>query len=163
MTVSGEAIKGVAAGLFSAGSATEQTRAEHVFVRRYVEVDVTDGGTAGTAATERTIHQPRTSGKVLSCYVSTPVTAAANGSNYGTFTLSKRDGAGGGATAIAAADSSATAFTAHTPRALTITAGNESYSSGNVLTIALTKTGTGVAIAAATSAARVSCLLEEGT
>lgn len=160
MTVNANTIKGIAAGLFCPASATEQERAEHVFVRKYVEVDITDGGTAATAATERCIHRAKYAGRVVSAHWTPPVAIAANGATYFTTTLYKKTGAAA-SVAIGTIASSATSDVALVPREFAYTEANKKYLAGDVLTLAVTKASTGVAIASATAPARVSVIIEE--
>lgn len=167
MTVAGEAIKGVAAGVFSAGTAAEQTRAEHVFVRRYKSVYVTDGGTAGTAQTETVIHRAEVSGKVLKAWWAPPIAITGGATNVFTSVVGKRTGAGARTQIGIISSDTDLAYgasdVAFVPRAYTLTAADVSYAAGDAITVDVTKGGTGVAIAAATSQALVELLLEEGT
>lgn len=135
--------------------------------RVVADCPITDGGTAGTAVTEMTffLASPAidtTSGtayRVKAAYISTPVTAAANGSNFVTWTLAKRTD-GGGSTSIGTLATSATGNTAFAKRAMTLTAANVDLAAGDELTIAAAKSGTGVAFASATAQAHVYVILE---
>ena len=167
MTISGNSIKGVANALLSTGLAADQTRAEHVFVRRFIELDLDDAATAGTACAEKVVHIAPTSGEVISCTVAPGAAITADNTDKATFTLAKRTGAGG-ATTIASGDTSITGALVFTPifitQALNITASAVKYALGDVLTMKVVKGGAGQAISSASKGlCHVSILIQEDT
>ncbi len=164
MTVALTQIAALAYAFFGAQTETERGRAEHVFVRRYIECHLNDEGTAGNGSAEHIVHRANTAGRVVSMYITAPVTISAHNSNYATFTLSKKTGVGT-STAIAAPATTITAgltFTAFLPVAITLTAANVGYAAGDSLTLKLVKTASGQACGAARSPCHVTVLVEEG-
>lgn len=164
--VLGDAIRGVAQGLFSsAATDAQKARAEHVFCGRYLTEDYSDAATAGTAVTE-TVHAAitETAATVKKIMITAPIAVASNGSNFGTWTIAKRTGAGGAVT-LGTFATSATSMVAFVPIVLTptsgLTAANLKLAQGDVITVALAKSGTGVAFTAATSNVNVSVLIQE--
>lgn len=164
--VLGDAIRGVANGIFSAAANTaQQARAEHVFCGRYLTENYSDAATAGTAVTE-TVHAniTETSATVKKIMLSAPIAVTANGTNFATVTVSKRTGAGGAVT-LGTFATSATSMVAFVPIVLTpgsgLTAANLKLTAGDVITVAIAKSGTGVALTAATSNFNVSVLIAE--
>lgn len=139
-------IRSVFQALFSPESAAEQARLENAILGREILHGIDDAATAGTASGERDIYVAEYACEVREWTISCPVTAAANGSNYATFTLGKRT-AGGARTSLGTVATSATGFTAFTPRDSGMTPAI--LAAGDTLTLELTKTGTGVAISAA--------------
>lgn len=84
--------------------------------------------------------------RVKSIRITSATTLAADATNNITATVSKRDGAGGAATAIGAVttDVAGGALTAHTPKtvAVSTTAGEADLAAGNVLTFKTADNGT---------------------
>lgn len=163
--VTGDAIRGVAQGVFSAAStAAQQARAEHVFTGRTITHHFADAATAGTAYTETVIfHAKECGGTVKSMTIGLPVTAAGHASNGAVITLAKRTGAGGAVTiaswsTLTAAQGTLTAFI---PGVAVLTAANVKYALGDVLTLAVSKAASGVALTAATSEAMVNVSIQE--
>lgn len=75
----------------------------------------------------------------------------ANGTNYATLTFNKNDGAGGSATAVATALTTAsTSWVAGTVVSLTVTESAKSLTSGQMLYAAITKAAAGVVVPAST-------------
>lgn len=143
------------AGLFSSLDSTDETLLKNVILRNDAVGYFTDGGTAGTAQTETAFWVNDTGNpvKITSVKVVTPVTAATNGSNFATITVAYRLSDGSGATTIGTRATSSVSLTAFTPAAVSITAGNDVVPAGGIVTVAMAKSGTGVAVAAATSQA----------
>jgi hypothetical protein len=152
-------------GLFSSLDSTDEDLLKTTLWRQKVSIPVTDGGTAGTAQTETVMWRNNTGAdvRVVSAHLLAPIAITAHGSNYATFTISRRTSAGASAATVAdfATDTVATDdVTAFAPKALTNTVANVIVADGYVLTAKVTKTGTGVAIAAATSQAVLEVVLE---
>lgn len=153
-------------GLFSALDTTDEALLKNLITRDKVECHVTDGGTAGTAQTE-TFAYKNTSGTnqlVTGASFCAPVAITANDTTYATITVTKRDSAGGTAAVVATRTTQITGgsgnITAFLPIALTLTVANVVVAPNEVLTVLVSKASTGVAIAAATSQARVEIILE---
>jgi hypothetical protein len=160
--VTGEAIKGVAQGVFSsAATDAQKARADHVFNGRYAAENYSDAATAGTAVTE-TVHCQitETSAYVKKIRFTAPIAVTANGSNFATITVSKRTAAGAAVT-LGTFSTSATSMVAFVPADLTLTAANLKLAAGDVITVAISKTGTGVALTAATSNVNVTVYFAE--
>ena len=162
-----ERINNAVITLLSSLDATDVELVKDVVLRGTATGYFTDGGTAGTAQTTTAFFVNETSKplKVTSVKFVTPVAVTAHGSNYGTVTVAHRTSAGASATTIVsfATDTVTTDdLTAFAPKDLTssITAANAVIPAGGVVTIALAKTGTGVAFAAATSQCYVSIQYE---
>jgi hypothetical protein len=158
-----ERIKNALTSLFSSTDSTDVDLMKKLLVRKTAVGYFTDGGTAGTAqtATAFFVNETGKPVKVTSAKFVTPIAVTANGSNYGTVTLAHRTSAGASATTIVsfATDTVTTDdLVAFAPKDITslITAANAVIPAGGVATVALAKTGTGVAFAAATSQAYVS-------
>lgn len=125
--------------------------------RRTVTIYVQDAATAGTAVTETVMLCCPAGGtiRVVSAKVAAPVAIAADNTDYCTFTVSKRTGAGS-ATSVSSADTRAAslnALAAFVPEALTnsTTAADLDLAASDVLTFKVVKSGSGKAICAATS------------
>jgi hypothetical protein len=149
-------------GLFSSLDSTDETLLKNTMLRFNAVGYFTDGGTAGTAQTETAFWTNDTGValKVTSVKIVTPIAVTANGTNFMTASVAYRTSAGGGATTIGSQPTSAVSLTAFAPTSVSITAGNDVVPVGGVLTIAMSKSGTGVAVAAATSQAYASVQLE---
>ena len=144
---------------------TDELLLSKQLMRKTVSAHVTDGGTAGTAQTETFAWQNNTGGnvRVISANAIAPIAVTANGSNYASFLLYKRTSAGASQATIAtfATDTVTTDdMVAFAPKAMTLTVANVVVPDGYVVTVAVTKTGTGVALAAATSQARIEFVVE---
>ena len=149
--------------------ATSVAECTQAIKRRRTRVWVTDGGTAGTAALETPILVcPATllgGMQIIQVSLLTQIAITANNTTYATFTLAKRSAAGATSATVAVNTtaitdavfgSNATAFTQYV-LTNSATAANMVLASGNVLTFALAKASTGVAIASATG---LGCCLE---
>lgn len=152
-------------GLLSCLDATDADLVNTSLWRKQIQAHVTDGGTAGTAQTETPFWRNDTGGtvKVVSVHLLAPVAITANATNYATFILYKRTSAGATQTTVAsfATDTVTTDdVTAFAPLSITPTAANVTVAAGGVLSVAVTKANTGVAIAAATSQARLVVVVE---
>jgi hypothetical protein len=153
------------AGLFSSTDSTDEALLKTALWRKTIHCHVTDGGTAGTAQTETVVWRNDTGAtvKVVSAHVIAPVAVTANATNYATFLVYKRSSAGASQATIGtfATDTVTTDdMTAFAPKELTLTVANVEVAAGAVITCAVTKTAAGVAIAAATSQARVQIVVE---
>ncbi len=148
-------------GLFSALDATDDEYLKSIHFRQKANGSLTDGGTAGTAQTESVFYRNDSAQnmRVVSVHVMTPVAITGNGSNNATFTVAKRDSAGANAATVASLTTTVS-ITQFAPTALTLTAANIIVPSGGCLTLACSKGGTGVAVAAATSQVWLEVLLE---
>lgn len=148
--------------------------AAHALSQRHRTVYFTDGGTAATAQTETPFAavDPAanlTNWQIKQCSLIFPIAITANNSNYATFTVNKRT-SGGAAVQVAqnttqisdgVLGANVVAFQAYN-MTLSGTAANLVLAAAtDVLTFAMTKTGTGVAVAAATSQAYCDVLYEE--
>ena len=165
MALTGQSIRDALKGLLGAQDATDKTRTD-IFFRSYEHCFVQDAATAGTAVTTSTMYVNRTgyTQRILSAYVTAPITVAADNTDYVTFTVQTADGAGGsGATAFSGDTRAASlnALAAAIPEALTATAANVVVPVGGVVTIAVAKTGSGKAIVAATSYCHIQIELEQ--
>jgi hypothetical protein len=159
------------------GATNQQLLAESAFAagRRRIVVPVTDGGTAATAALESPILWAESwltgtsSGTgalaVVGVEFLPQISVAIGATNYYTLTIAVRT-SGGAATTIASITSNTggTATTAFT--AVAMTAGTNGFpyvlnANTDVLTMALTKTGSGAAIGSATGACYVQIILDE--
>lgn len=151
-------------GLFSKLDSTDEATVKSVIHQRKVRVQITDGGTAGTAQTATPFFTNDTgvSLRVVSAKLMTPVAVTANGSTNVTVTLTKVDAAGSNAATVAAytSDVAGGSTVAHVPKALTNTNANVVLLNGWTLHIAASKASTGVAIASATAQAWVEVILE---
>lgn len=165
MALSANSIFKAIYGLFSGVDSTDETTLKKLLWRKQVALNVTDGGTAGTAAGETLVWYNDTGVDVAvrSALAISGISVTANATNYATFDLSKRDGAGGSATSIAtfATDTVTTDdMVAFVPKTMTLTDSAVVVPSGGVLTAKVTKAGTGVAIGSATVQARIVATIE---
>lgn len=158
-----ERIKNALSALFTSLDSTDVTLLKKLMCRGSAVGYFTDGGTAGTAQTATAFFVNETSKpvKITSVKFVTPIAVTANATNYGTVTVAHRTSAGASATTVVsfATDTVTTDdLVAFAPKDLTslITAGNDVVPAGGVVTVALAKTASGVAFAAATSQAYVS-------
>lgn len=86
--------------------------------------------------------------KIDECKVTLSAAVALNGATYATLSLVYNDGAGGANTTIGTLDTSATAFVANVPRAMTLTDANRVVPAGSMLQLVQAKASTGVIVAA---------------
>lgn len=150
-------------GLLSSLDATDDLLVKKVLWRRQVRVQVTDGGTAGTAQGEVGVWYNDTGVDVAvrAAYAVTPVAVTAHATNYATFDISKR--VAGSATSIGtfATDTVTTDdMTAYVEKALTLTDANVVVPAGAWLTAKVTKASSGVAIGSATAQASIVAIIE---
>lgn len=136
-----------------------------VFCRRQYVLDIANG-TAGTAVTESVIDHLRRPGLVKSITLTAPIAVTADNTNNATITVAKRTGSGAAQTIATIATSTTgtnnlVAFVPFTIPASAFTAANTQLAAGDVLTVAIGKGGTGVALSAATSFFTVSVDIEE--
>lgn len=153
-------ILGAVKGLFSALDATDVALLANVLVFDQVEAHVTDGGTAATAQTETFLYKNTTGTNqlVTSAVACTPIAVTGSDTTNATFTVTKRSSVGGTAVVVATYTTSATpanSMTAFLPVAMPLTAANAIVAPNEILTVLVSKLSTGVAIAAATSQARI--------
>lgn len=157
-----EQLKGVQIGHAGSNGLTDVvTTVKQCHYRPYV-VSLTDGGTAGTNATEVAI-PVQLKCKVVAIYITAPVAVTGDDTNNKVFTIAKRT-AGGSATTIGTYTTSASpanSMTAFSPVTLTLTASAVELASGDCITVKAIKGGTGVAIGSATAAAYVTVVVEE--
>lgn len=163
--LSASKILGAVTGLFSSLDATDTALLKNTLIRDKAECHVTDGGTAGTAQTETFLWKNTTGTNqlVVGATVATPVNVTGSDTTNATFTVSKRDAAGANAVVVATYTTTAApanSLTAFLPVALPLTVANVIVAPNQVLTVLVSKLSTGVAIAAATSQARIEVLLE---
>jgi hypothetical protein len=147
-------------GLYSALDASDELLLQWVTdARRKEKTSVTDGGTAATAQTATPVWTNDTGANVLvtALALTTPVAVTANASNNLTCTVDRVDAAGANATTIGVytSDVAGGSTVAHVPKALTLTAANVVVPAGGTIRVAVSKGGTGVAFAAATSQAYI--------
>lgn len=132
---------------------------------KYYQFLVSDAATAGTAVTETAIAMP-VAGKVVSVAMTAPIAVTANNTNFATVAIAKRTAAGS-ATAIASQTTAITgsgnlaAFVPYKFLAAAFTAANQALAADDVLTLAISKTASGVALNAATSYFTVTVGVEE--
>lgn len=109
-------------------------------------------GSAGAATSELAIFRAAGPETVSKVYFVPSANLTADNSNYATLAIAKRDGAGGGSSSVASKTTQVTGsgnLTAFVPLDLG-TVSNASMTAGNVLTVAISKTGTGVVVPAGT-------------
>ena len=114
-------------------------------------VKVAADGAAGTATSETAFHRMTRPGKVLAVFFTPSAALTADNTNYATFDVKQRDGAGGGALAIASQPTTVAggSLTAFVHKSLDTTAlTNTTLAAGAVLTFGIAKTGTGVVVPA---------------
>lgn len=122
-----------------------------------------DAATAGTAVTETVHWRAPFACKVITAYVSTPIAVTAHASNTATFTVSKRTSAGASQATVATAVTTTGGtgnITAFAPVALPLTVANVALAAGEVITFAISKQNSGVALTAATSYVDLTVLVE---
>jgi hypothetical protein len=134
--------------------------------RRQYESLVADAATAGTAVTETVMAHVQRASRPIAVTISTPIAVTASDSNYATFTIAKRTAAGSAVTLATiftkTGGSSGTGnLAAFVPYVLPLTYANFDIAAGDVLTVAISKTGSGVALTAATSYVNVTVDVEE--
>lgn len=136
-----------------------------VVSKRTFSVSVANA-TAGTAVTESLVEHIRRGGIVRSISLTAPIAVTLDPTNNAAITVSKRTGAGAPAviatiSTIAAGTGSLVAFVPFAIPAAAFTAANTVVADGDVITFAIAKGGTGVALTAATSFFTISVDLEE--
>lgn len=130
----------------------------------------TDAGTAATAVADSPQWTADVAGTITGIEIAFPIAITAAASNTATFTLSKHPASAPGTPVTAATNSTntsdtvlganAVAFQAYL-MSLSATAANLSFVAGDVLSFAMTKQSSGVAVAAATSFANVTIYYTE--
>lgn len=153
------------ASLFSSLDSTDVDLVKTSLWRRQIKAQITDAATAGTAYTETFCWRNDTGGsvKVVSAHAVAPIAVTAHGTNYATFLAYQRTSAGATQATIAtfATDTVTTDdMVAHAPKAMTLTDANVIVPSGSVITVAVTKAASGVALTAATSHAHIILVVE---
>lgn len=129
---------------------------QNVRRRTFTFLKEADDAAASTATAERSVfHVPAhlTNGiRIVSISYTPDGAVTADAANNATIAFAKRDGVGGGSTPVASytSDVAGGSLTAHVPKLLTnsATPANLELAAGNVLTEAITKGGTGVALQA---------------
>lgn len=110
--------------------------------------DAADGA-AATATAETLFARAPVAGRILAAYYCPSAALTADASHYASLLLAKRDGAGGASAAVATKTTATGSWTAFVPVSLgTIT--NGTLVAGDVLTVAITKTGNGVVVPSGT-------------
>lgn len=128
-----------------------------------VGVLVSDAATAGTAVTETVVLVAPYPLKVVSAKMAAPIAVTASDSTYATVTVATRS-AGGSPTTVAVMTTKTSGsggtgnMTAFVPYAMTVT--TLILAAGDVLTLAIAKASTGVALTAATSYFEVELVIE---
>lgn len=160
--LTGDIITKAVRKFLSALDTTDDALVSNVLLRQKAEAYVTDGGTAATAQTETPIWFNHTGSNVnvVAIKVMVPIGITLNASNFATFNVTKRDAAGGTAVVVGTLATSATTLTAFLGTVIPITAGTGIVVAGGSLTVGVAKSGTGVAIAAATSQVYIEILYE---
>lgn len=157
------------------GYTQQQAQAEcrQAVKRRRVRVPLTDGGTAATAVAEEPVlfSAPTLLNGVtiISAWLLPQVAVTANNSNYATITIAKRTSGGAATTIISNTTqitdgqfgANLTAFKAQIMSPVASAAAAQLATATDVLTILMSKTGTGVAMSAATGATYVEIEYEE--
>lgn len=161
MALTGTQIMDAVNGLFPVVDSTDKARIK-AFFQKTLHVEVTDGGTAGTATVEKVVWRNNTgfTVRLVSCHLSTPVAVTADNTNNKTFTLSQRTSAGGSQLTMATLTTNVAqgSLVAYSPVALTLTAANVIIPAGGVITHTMTVGGTGVAIASGGATTAPACL-----
>lgn len=157
MSISGNSLKDAGGALFSATSAADQTRVNQMVVRRTYQfpklstlgTHIADAMAADTT-TEYTALQVPYAGKLVSVKFVSTGTATADASNNATVTLKKYAAAGGAGVSIATytSDVAGGSIAAQTQKSMTLTstAADLLIAAGDNITVAVAKTGTGVAL-----------------
>lgn len=158
-------IFGAVRGLFSALDVADENLLRNQLLRPKAQAQVTDGGVAATAQTETWTWQNTTGTnvRVVQATIAAPVAVLADPANNATFTVTRRDAAGINAAIVATGTTTAGgvgSLVAFLPVALPLTVANVIVPINGQLTVLVSKGGTGVAVAAATSQARIEILLE---
>jgi hypothetical protein len=131
---------------------------------------VADAATAGTAVTETVaVRLPTTGGtyRFIEAYMCSPIAVTAHDTNYATISVAKRLSTGASATALASQTTKITGgsgnLTAFAPAALTNTAttADLEIAAASVITVAIAKAASGVALTAATSYFAVAIVVEK--
>lgn len=120
-----------------------------------------DDGSASTATAEVLVFRAPVAGKIVSAHLTaTSGGVTANDTDYATVTVSKRDGAGGSATTIATYSSTVAGggMTQWVPKALTVTEADATFAAGSIITVKITKPGSGVVV----RAGALTLLVDEG-
>lgn len=158
-------IFGAIRGLFSALDVSDETLLKDSVTRRQFNAHVTDGGTAATAQTETPMwrNSTATNQRVVSATITAPIAVTGSDTNNATFTVTRRDAGGINPAVVATLTTTATvpnSLVAFLPAQLVLTVANVIVGPGQTLTVLMSKAGTGVAVAAATSQARIDVQLE---
>jgi len=167
MTILREQLKGELTAIFAAKDATENDNVFGMVLRDQVGAQVTDGGTAGTAQAEIPIATVTDGGRVTAVRLTTAIAVTASDTNYASFFVQKRT-AGGAAVTIGTGTTQTSgsgglgSLVAWTPVTIVLTDANRVLAAGDILTVSVSKTGSGVAIASATVSANLSVVFERG-
>lgn len=172
------AVKGYITDAKDVGGAnmgSPETASRNLVRRRKIYARFTDGGTAGTAWTESPVFSvdmasvqfPITGITIIAVEAMFPIAVTANNSNYATLLLQQRVAAGTGNVTVATNTTQISDgvfganIVAFKPYLMTLTAANVVLAAGSMLTMSVSKTGTGVALAAATSEGCLTIVYEE--
>ncbi len=151
-----EILKNAGAGrVGSSGFAADPAVAVGAKHTRYYQFLVTDFGVAGRAVTTTAIHMP-VRGRVVSVSITAPLAVTANDTSYATVTVAKQTGTS--ATTVAAKSTKITAGTGDLAAAIpykfpaaAFTASAVQMAADDVLTVAIAKLSSGVALTTAAS------------
>lgn len=173
----GTMLKNGFANLFTVSTTADMQRSTHAVARRVLSIPLTDGGVAATGVAEEGVFSnpmalavngvPGLSNgvKLVAASINAPVAVPANGANFVTFNVFYRTAAGGGQVLLASFAGTAISLVAFAPQLLTLAAFTvlqpSALLAGDGLTVSAVKSGTGVAIAAATASAFLQLVLEE--
>lgn len=127
-----------------AGIVDNQVRRIYETTTKYQKTAV--DGAASTATAGQTFHRCKDAQKVVSVYFLPSGTATADLTNFATLQLLSGDGTAVPATVVASATTETVSMAIGVPFALTIVAAEAELEAADVLGLAITKDGTGVAV-----------------
>jgi hypothetical protein len=117
-------------------------------IREACFVKAAADGAASTATAETAFYRAPVAGTIIAAYFTPSAALTASDTDYATLSLAKRDGAGGSSAAVASKATNTAgsgSWTAFVPVSLG-TISNAALAAGNVLTLAIAKAGSGVAV-----------------
>lgn len=150
----------------SSGMAADPKVAVNALNTKYYQFLVQDAATAGTAVTETAMQMP-VRGKVIGVSMTAPIAVTASDTNFATVSVAKRTGSAASApiasqaTKVTAGTGSLVAFVPAQLPSSAFTVANQQMAAGDVLTLAIAKAASGVALTAATSYFCVTVAVEE--
>ena len=125
---------------------------QSLMVQQFAFTKAAADGAAGTATAETLFARVPRAGRILAAYFCPSAALTASDTDYATLALAKRDGAGGGSSSVASKATTTAGsgnWTAFVPVSLG-TISNGTLAAGNVLTLAISKAGNGVAVPSGT-------------